>query len=72
MADLVDRAQAREHELLEEARARVTAELRAGPGREFCGDCGDRIPAARRRAVPACTLCTSCQEYLERRTARRG
>lgn len=36
---------------------------------EYCEDCGDDIPPARRLAAPGCTRCTDCQamDELERR-----
>ncbi|MCP8463081.1 TraR/DksA C4-type zinc finger protein [Pseudomonas sp. ZM23] len=36
---------------------------------EFCEDCGDDIPSARRLAAPGCTRCIDCQalDELERR-----
>jgi phage/conjugal plasmid C-4 type zinc finger TraR family protein len=70
MADLVDRAQARELELLEEARARHAAAVRLGPSRVECLDCGDKIPAERRRAVPGCRRCVDCETVNEKRARR--
>jgi phage/conjugal plasmid C-4 type zinc finger TraR family protein len=34
---------------------------------EYCEDCGDEIPEARRQAVRGCQRCVFCQEKLERR-----
>ncbi|WP_031207164.1 TraR/DksA C4-type zinc finger protein [Halomonas huangheensis] len=31
-----------------------------------CEDCGDEIPAARRKAAPWATLCLTCQETQEK------
>lgn len=66
MADLVDRAQAREAELLAQAlgehRRRVASSF---VSLEDCEDCGARIPAARRAAVPGCLRCVECQGYFE-------
>jgi len=39
------------------ARARIPA----GEGRSDCIECGDEIPAARRRAQPGATTCVACQ-----------
>lgn len=72
MADLVDRAQAREAELI--AQALDEHRRRAGPlfvGLENCEECGARIPAARRAAVPGCLRCVDCQGYFEE-LQRRG
>lgn len=34
---------------------------------EYCEDCGDEIPEARRLAVPGCQRCVFCQEKAERK-----
>lgn len=60
MADIADRAQAAEEQFL---RAALTARPRTS-GRislRECAECGNRIPEARRMAIPGCTLCTACQ-----------
>ena len=36
------------------------------PSAEFCQDCGDEIPQARRDAVLGCQRCVFCQEIYER------
>ena len=38
----------------------------AQPSLEFCEECGDEIPEARRNAIPGCTLCVFCKEKQER------
>ena len=55
------------------------ARLRLLPaaGADFCDDCGERIPEARRRALPGSRTCVGCQTLrdAERRPAgfnRRG
>lgn len=74
MSDEIDRAQAREQELLQDAlaahqRQRVAQAL---PAAECCGEhlpdfgCGEEIAAARRAAVPGCQLCVRCQARFER------
>lgn len=30
-----------------------------------CADCGDKIPGARRKALPGVMLCINCQSFLE-------
>ena len=35
--------------------------LPVGEGSEYCLDCGDTIPEARRRALPGATTCVGCQ-----------
>lgn len=32
---------------------------------EFCEECGDEIPVARRQAVPGVQYCVHCQEMFE-------
>ncbi len=51
--------------------------LAEGAGSDFCEDCGERIPDARRAALPASRTCVGCQSLRdgERRQAginRRG
>lgn len=36
----------------------------------FCEECGDKIPAARLELLPFSTLCVSCAEDLEYRSAK--
>ncbi len=35
--------------------------LPSGEGAEECDDCGDRIPARRRAAIPGVRTCVACQ-----------
>lgn len=67
MVDIVDRAQMREEELRQEALDRARQHFRAAAAPRDCVDCGGRIPAARRRAVPHCERCVYCQVEFERR-----
>ncbi|KFN40969.1 DksA/TraR family C4-type zinc finger protein [Arenimonas oryziterrae] len=41
---------------------RVRSQLPQGPGLLRCEDCDEKIPAARRKAVPGVRRCVSCQE----------
>ena len=69
--DDVDRAQAREQELREDALNDVRRKAHGGgAGAVECRGCGCRIPAARRRAVPGVELCVDCQAYNEWRESR--
>ena len=36
------------------------------PSAEFCEECGDEIPEARRKLVPGVQMCVYCQERMER------
>lgn len=38
-----------------------------GQGAEFCADCDEPIPAARRKAYPSAVCCVECQSLRERR-----
>lgn len=42
------------------------AKQRAQPSAEFCEECGEDIPQARREAIPGVQLCIFCQERQER------
>ena len=42
------------------------AKQRAQPSAEFCEECGEDIPQARRELVPGVQLCIYCQTKLER------
>ncbi len=42
------------------------AKQRLQPSAEFCEECGEDIPEARRKLVPGVQLCVYCQERLER------
>ena len=70
MTDDVDRASAREVELLDEALYQQTrraglAGKTAADSAEWCESCGDGIPLARRVAVPGCLYCVACQTRHE-------
>jgi phage/conjugal plasmid C-4 type zinc finger TraR family protein len=47
---------------IEDAVQRARSELPTGDSRVECGECGARIPEARRKAVPGVRLCVACQE----------
>lgn len=70
MTDIYDRAaeqeqQDRDRALQAHARqAQSTATVIESA--EFCKDCGDDIPLKRRKAVPGCQRCTTCQARLEK------
>lgn len=73
MVDDIDRAQAREAELLQDAlrdqaRRAGLAGKTAADSAEFCEarGCGEPIPEARRRASPGCKYCLACQSQIEK------
>jgi phage/conjugal plasmid C-4 type zinc finger TraR family protein len=46
--------------------AQARAAALAEPGSGICTDCGEPIPAARRRALPSARRCLDCQSFIER------
>ncbi len=58
-----------EHEQMDatvnDALERVRSSLPKGKSAEFCDECGNAIPEARRMAVPGVQHCISCQVELE-------
>lgn len=78
LTDDIDRAQAREAEILSDALR--DQNLRAGLAGKTAADsamycegrgCGKEIPEARRRAVPGCQLCVACQACQEKKKGAR-
>ena len=51
---------------VEDAVKRAREALNAGTGSTDCEDCGEQIPAARRKALPTATRCVGCQEISDR------
>jgi phage/conjugal plasmid C-4 type zinc finger TraR family protein len=51
------------------ARARMAA---AGEGSEYCIECGELIPEARRRALPGARTCVQCQAERDARPVAGG
>jgi len=45
----------------------VVRERLQGQGAEFCADCDEEIPAARRKAYPSAVCCVECQGLREGR-----
>jgi phage/conjugal plasmid C-4 type zinc finger TraR family protein len=52
--------------------AAIRAKIGVGPGLTHCQECGDKIPRARRLAVPGVSLCVDCQEYAEKVASKTG
>jgi phage/conjugal plasmid C-4 type zinc finger TraR family protein len=67
--DDVDRAAQREEELRQDALAKQAKKAPRGKSALFCHECGERIPRARRFAVPGVKTCIDCQGDIERRKA---
>lgn len=64
MADLADMAQAEQERLNARSAERLTRD-HAPKALDFCAECGEPIPEARRLAVSGCRLCIECQTELE-------
>ncbi|MBE7211129.1 MAG: DksA/TraR family C4-type zinc finger protein [Gluconacetobacter diazotrophicus] len=47
---------------------RARQSLPQGDGQAFCDECGEEIPAARRRALPGARTCVACQSERDRAT----
>lgn len=66
MSDPIDRAQAREEELRDDALDNVRRRLPSvSDSSRECRVCDEPIPEERRRAVPGCSTCIDCQRELE-------
>ena len=72
MTDDIDRAQAREAEMLadalrEQARRAGLAGKTVADSATECADCGEEIPQERRQALPGIQFCVACQTRREKR-----
>lgn len=63
MADIIDQANDHADYLLQLALAKRPAA--SAVSLQFCEDCGEEIPAARRMRVQGCVTCVDCQELRE-------
>ena len=54
---------------VEDAARRAREKLPQGESAEFCEECGEEIPPARRQALPGVQLCVECQSEQERAEA---
>jgi phage/conjugal plasmid C-4 type zinc finger TraR family protein len=50
---------------VDDAVARARRALRKGESLTHCEDCGEKIPEARRRAVPGVHRCVACQSEAD-------
>jgi phage/conjugal plasmid C-4 type zinc finger TraR family protein len=50
---------------IKDAVQRARSQIPTGPSLEFCAACENRIPEARRAAVPGARLCVKCQEEAD-------
>lgn len=54
---------------VDDAIARARSHLHHGESAEFCEECGEPIPEARRAAVPGVRYCIQCQSKLDKKEA---
>lgn len=54
---------------LDDAVAKAHSQLHSGESAEFCIECGEAIPVARRQALPGVQLCIACQSALDKKNA---
>lgn len=67
MADIIDQAnQAMVDDLSDKIRRVQSSFNQEASDTEYCENCGEDIPAERRRLVPCTTLCVRCQANHER------
>lgn len=45
---------------------RARKNVPCGNSLQFCEECGDEIPEARRQAIPGVRLCVTCQEEVDK------
>ena len=57
---------------VKDAVAAARAAMLAGEGAEECDDCGEAIPAARRRALPSTRTCVACQSKRDASISHAG
>lgn len=61
--------QAQIDDTVDDAVARARSELPKGESLEYCEECGERIPDARRLAIQGVRLCIRCQQEDDARRA---
>jgi phage/conjugal plasmid C-4 type zinc finger TraR family protein len=68
MADAMDRAQDTSSEWtrrqIQDLHHRMAIQARR-PSEQYCLECGQEIPEARREAVPGVRFCVTCQQYVD-------
>jgi phage/conjugal plasmid C-4 type zinc finger TraR family protein len=70
MPDDMDLCQQINQELIDDALAEHKRDRPTGLSLERCCVCGEDIPEARRKAVPGCCKCVSCQMEWEQMHGR--
>ncbi|MGJ8525428.1 putative protein YbiI [Halomonadaceae bacterium LMG 33818] len=51
---------------VEDAVSEARSRMQKGPSLQWCEECGEEIPQARREAVPGVRLCIECQAEWDR------
>ena len=67
MADIIDEANAIDAHHMN-CKVHSARRQLSGSGTDDCEDCGEPIPAARKKAIPSCTTCIECQHEREVRS----
>jgi len=57
------------HDTVTDGVLNARARIPAGEGSAECVECGEDIPAARRRAMPGATTCVNCQSGRDGRVS---
>ena len=57
---------------VKDAVSAARARMPAGESAAFCDECGERIPEARRTALPGVRTCVPCQSGRDARRAQAG
>lgn len=52
---------------IDDAVKQARAKLPVGESASHCLECNERIPEARRQAIPGVTLCVECQSELDKK-----
>ena len=65
--DQFDRAQELDAHYLRQALDEAQRDRPRGESRTRCLECQEKIPEARRQAVPGCQYCIGCAELLEQK-----
>lgn len=68
--DALDRAAQIEQEQRDDALEEQRRKMTSGKSALRCTDCNERIPPARRKAVPGVQTCIECQEASEKFSKR--
>lgn len=65
MSDVIDQASEHEEYLREVALQKRATTAPKQESAQWCEDCGQTIPKARRELVKGCVTCVDCQELRE-------